>query len=216
MRVRLLALPLLLAALAPAQVSQSSGGYLLRMKWAKGDNFKYSVATTTETSTGTKVPLAMEYSIKVDSVVNGVANVTITSTSPMIQQPSVLKSKMDGRGEVEEKGKTGALRFPRLPEKPVKVGSSWTNEVTTPTGAGTIKVKSTYTFKGVQTVDKISCAIITVSSSSTGDFASTTTGTMYVQVSNGQLFKSDSKSVVTLTQNGKKQTLKTDVTVRRK
>ncbi len=217
MRARASALLLVFAAAtlgtAIAQVTQSPNGHLFRMKWTKGDVFSY--AGTSNTQVGQqKFPMTLDFSIKVDSVANGVANVTVTSTTPMTQKPTTTKMKMDGRGEVGNS--SGLTNVPKLPAGPIKVGGSWTDETKVTQGGVSMTIKTTYTFRGIKTVDKVQCAELDVKATSTGQMSSTTTGKTYIQVSNGQLFKSDSTSVASMTVNGQTQKFNSTVSIKRK
>jgi hypothetical protein len=185
------------------------------MKWAKGDAYNYTVTTTTEMN-GSKIPINMTYGLKVDKVTNGVADVTMSMTSPLAKDPMTVKAKMDGRGEVGEKGVTSSMGIPRLPEKAIAVGGTWKSTQTTTQNGMTMKVDTTYTLKGIETVDKVSCAVIDVKATGSGAFATSSTGKMYVVVSSGQLFKATLNSTMTMTSNGKSQQFKMTTVIARK
>ena len=112
----------LLLATAPAQVTNSSKGYLLRMKWAKDATYSYVISVAMATM---KEPMqAGQFTIKVLSVANGIANVNYTG-SMMTQAKIDTTVKMDSRGAVDQDASLRQLGGPRLPEKPLAIGAKW-------------------------------------------------------------------------------------------
>lgn len=147
----------MLAPLAPqtadAQVSKQGPAYLLRMKFVKGQVFKYSIVTT-----GAMIPNGqkMTSTMTVKDVKNGIA--TIDSVVSMPQGAAGRNSKpvtqtlqMDSRGKVVGKATAsmGGAATPTLPERAVKIGESWNGDMKM---GGGINVTATYTLLSVKTV----------------------------------------------------------------
>jgi hypothetical protein len=213
----LVGLVALLVAPVSGQVSKSGNGYLLRMKLTKGATYAYDFTTSTAMPGGQPMAMTMSYTMKVQSVdAKGVASVLMTATTPMSKTPTTQTVKMDARGQLD--GQPGMEQFGnvRMPEKALAVGGNWKSSQTFGTGATAMKADTTYTFRGLQNVGKVSCAVLDVSSSMKGTMSAATTGKMYLEASNGMLYKSDLTSTMTMTQQGKTQTIKSTIAIKRK
>lgn len=205
-----------LVAPVSGQVSKSGSGYLFRMKLTKGATYSYDFTTTTMMG-GQSIPMSMGYSMKVQSVdAKGVASVLMTMQSPMSKTPTTQTVKMDSRGQLE--GQPGMEQFGsvRMPEKALVVGGNWKSSQNMGTGANPMKADTTYTFRGMQAVGKVQCAVLDVSSTMKGTMTANTTGKMFIEASNGMLYKSDLSTTMTMTQQGKTQTIKSTIAIKRK
>jgi hypothetical protein len=204
---------LVVVALSFAQVTKSGTGYLMRMKWSKGASYSYSITNATVMN-GQSFSMPMTLVTKVDSVANGIANVTNTIT--MNGQTQTMKAKMDGRGVVGGVEGMAGFNPPKLPEKAVTVGSTWKDTQNITQGGMSLKTETTYTFKGLETVGKVSCAVLDVVTSVTGSMPAKGTGKMYVEVATGQLYKGNVNTTMTMTAGGKSQTIQSTMTIARK
>lgn len=212
----LVGLVALVVAPVSGQVSKSGNGYLFRMKLTKGATYSYDFSTTTVMG-GQTIPMVMSYSMKVQSVdPKGVANVQMTIQTPMSKTPTTQVVKMDSRGQLE--GQPGMEQFGnvRMPEKALAVGGNWKSSQNMGSGANAMKADTTYTFRGMQAVGKVQCAVLDVNSSMKGAMTTTTTGKMFIEASNGMLYKSDLSTTMTMTQQGKTQTIKSTIAIKRK
>lgn len=219
---------LLAPSLLSAQVTKSASGYLFRMKLRQGDSYSYTMNSVQQTSPTQSLPINMAYTMKVLKVANGVADVQMTVTSPLSKTPQVNTIKMDSRGIAGANPSMQSMNSAtgmRLPEKALKVGGTWTETQSMGSGTSVMKVSTVYTFAGVQTVDKVSCAVFDVKTNSTGPTTVSATGKVYVEMSNGMLFKSDLATTMTINPRpssgrggapSQPMTVKGTVTVRRK
>ncbi len=205
-----------LPCVSPSQVTKTGTSYLFRMKLVKGSVYSFDVTSSTEMGTGKPMVMPMSYSMKVLSVTKGIADVAMTSTSPMQKAPQTMNVKMDSRGAVEGQSGLEQLTGVRLPEKAIKVGGTWKGTQKVAMFAQSMTVDSVYTFTGVQALGKVQCAVLSVKSTGKGSIASTTTGKMYIELANGMLYQSNLTSSITLTQGSKPQTFKSTATIKRK
>lgn len=189
---------LAIPAIGLSQVTKTKDGYLLRMKWQKGDFFEYTGATVINMS-GTAINIPMNHSKKVLDINNGIARVTISGTNPLTREPEQVTVDMNGRGIVDKEtaaslsGGNSPIGF-QLPEKALKAGDSWQIEGPVAMQGFEMLVKTVYTFAGLEIVDKVPCVKITVVMSGDGGTETKMSmegeGVFYFKNINGQLFRS--------------------------
>lgn len=195
MRLMFLAALVGLSTFATAQITKSGQGYLFRMSHKSGTTFRYSVASTLTSTNQSAAPMKFTLPMiwKVLGVKNGVATIDTTvgpvtmGTSTMMQ-PTKNRIQLDARGRLVGKAGTGQQVTPALPEKPIKVGQSWSASAPVDLPMqGDNKVNATYTFKGFKTVNGKQMAELAVKT--TGQAAGS--GTMLLLASDGSLFRSN-------------------------
>jgi hypothetical protein len=183
-----------LNSLASAQITKSPQGYLFRMKHQAGAIFKYAVVSTLSGATETGKPMKFNLPMtwKVLGVKNGVATIDTTvgpvsmGGSPMMQ-PTKTRIQMDARGRMVGQAGVGQQVTPSLPEKPIKVGQSWSASAPIELPMqGDKKVNATYTFKGFKTVNGKQMAELSIKTAG----QATGSGTMLLQASDGSVFRS--------------------------
>ncbi len=209
------ALALLLVAQAPAQVTKEGPTYKFRMAWNKGDVYKYNVNIVATMPNGKTVPTSGESTMTVLSVVNGVADVEVESMDPTSKKLKKVNVKMDSFGPVGATPGLGGISDQRLPEKPMKVGETWTTTRTVKQGNRPLEFVSTYTLKGVKNYKGTKCAVFDVVATTKG-FVSDSTGTLYLEAKNGQLFQLDIDTKITMGTGLKAQTMTSTTNVSRK
>lgn len=173
-----------------AQITRTGGGYLFRAKWVAGAKYGYVMDMAMPASQMTQnkpVSMKMSMNMVVKSVSGGVATVVVTSESPMVngksmgtQKPQPMTFKTDSRNRVVS-GQGGQNMSSPLPEKPIKVGETWSANVPMAGMGGT--AKATYTFMGMTSVGGVQAARI--KSSIAGQASGS--GTMYIAAADGQL-----------------------------
>ncbi len=188
----------------------------MRMKLTTGSTYTYDVSNSMVIGTGKPMVVPMSYSMKVGKITKGVADVLMTMNSPMSKKPEIQTVKMDSRGMVDGQGGMESLGNVRLPERALKVGETWKATQSSGQGARSMTLDTVYTFRGVQAVGKISCAVLDVKSTSKGTMASTTTGKIYIDSANGMLYQTTLAMTMTMTQGAKTQTVKNNTTIKRK
>lgn len=194
MRILIAATLAAMTCAASAQITKSGQGYLFRMQHKAGATFKYSVASTLTGSTASTAPMkfTLPMTWKVLSVKNGVATIDTTvgpvsMGSSTMMQPTKNRIQLDARGRLVGNAGTGQQVTPALPEKPIKVGQSWSASAPVDLPMqGDKKVNATYTFKGFKTVNGKQMAELLVKT--TGQAAGS--GTMLLLASDGSLFRS--------------------------
>lgn len=210
-----------LAGAATAQITKQGDGYLLRMKYKKGDVVKYTMTTT---STGANIPamnMKMPMSNKVLSVAKGVAELEytvgpMTNNGKAMGQAQTMKAKVDSRGKITGGGaQLQQMSNITLPEKPVKVGASWKGTQTTEAGpSGTLTLNATYTFVGVKTVSGKQVAEIKVTVSGGNQMMKTSGGgTMRLLTVDGSLYSTAMDQTITLSQGQQGINIKTKVAI---
>ncbi len=145
-----------LAPMAPqpaeAQITKQGTGYLMRMKFVKGQVMKYTILTTSPMS---KEPQKMTTSMTVKDVKNGIATVESVVNMPQSgasrnNKPMTQTMKIDNRGKVVggATGIPGAAATATLPAGPVSVGQSWTGDQ----NIQGMDMKTSYTLLSVKSV----------------------------------------------------------------
>lgn len=214
--VPLLVLLVVAPCVAPSQVTKSGSGYLLRMKLTKGASYAYDMTSSTSMGTAAPMSIKMGYSMKVTKVTNGIAEVLMTSTTPMSKTPQTQTVKMDGRGALDGQPGTEQVGNVRMPEKAIKVGETWVAKRSMGTGAQATTIDTVYTFRGLQAVGKVQCAVLDVKTTSKGMIASTTTGKMFIEAANGMLLSSNLSTTATMKQGGTSMAIKSTTSIKRK
>ena len=201
---------------ASAQISKQGSGYLLRMKFTKGDVARY---TMTSASGGSGVPamnLKMPMSMKVLSVAKGVGQIEY-SVGPMTNNGKAVVQAQKGTSKVDSRGKVtgssaqlqqmGNITFP---EKAIRVGETWKGTQTTQTGpGGSLTLNASYTFAGIKTVKGKPVAEIKVSVSGANQMMKTAgTGVMQLLVADGSLFSTTMDQTMTFAQGQQSMSVK--------
>jgi len=205
---------------ADAQITAQSGGYLLRIKYVKGQTMKY-VANMTMAQMGQ--PMRMNISSKVLDFQKGIATVEAKVTmsggpSKTAPKPTTSTVKVDTRGRVVggDSGSIAATGGPTLPEGPVKVGQSWNGTVKSMGGGN---VKATYTLAGVKSVAGKQAAEITVKmNGDMGGSKMSGAGRMMLMMADGSLLNSSINmnfTVPSQSSSSKPQVMKMSMTMQR-
>ena len=197
MKNLLVAVCFVVAASSSAQITKSGPGYLFRMKHQAGSVFKFGVVSSLAGSGANGQPMTFTLPMiwKVVGVKAGVATIDTTvgpvsvGKNPMV---NAVKNRiqLDTRGKVVGQGGAGQQVTPAFPEKAIKVGQSW--QASAPVELpmqGEKKIQATYVFKGIKVVNGKQMAELAVT---TGGQASGT-GSMFLLVSDGSLFRSTLK-----------------------
>ncbi len=182
------------ASLSQAQVSKSGNGYLFRMKYTKGSTLSYAVASTVSGlgANGQPIKVNLPMVWKVANVANGIATIDtlvgpVTMGGSQMGQAEKNRIQIDSKGKLTGQAGTGQQVTPTFPDKPVRIGQSWTAAAPVELPMqGQQKVTATYTFKGIRTVAGKQVAELAVKT--TGQ--ATGSGTMYLLASDGSLFRS--------------------------
>ena len=220
MKTRRLALLVscLLVAIATqsyAQVTKSGPAYKVRMAWRKGDVFKYRLSLSITMPDGQTMPNNSDLTIKVISVKDGIADVEVESIDPITKAPVKKKAQMDAYGPIGEDSGMSGLSGQRLPKNPIKLGESWTISQTVKQGNISVEVKSTYTLRTVKAFEGVNCAIFDVKATTTKGFVSDSSGTIYLESKNGQMYRLDSLTKMTMGTGAKAQTIMSKTSVSR-
>lgn len=210
------ALGLLIATQAQAQITKVGDRYDFRVHYVAGQKIRYQIQTTTTVPTGATatVPLsstAPRTSItpmdwEVVSVKGKVATIKI-SAGPITIDNKIVQPKQTDQKQVDEHNKVvgrakGEPAGAGLPPRPLKVGESYSIDQTMQRGGKPVLIRSTYTFKGIKTVDGkpvaeidsktlIENKIVTKGTSST--IRTNGTSTIYLLVADGTLFRTRAK-----------------------
>ncbi len=178
---------LALAATSNAQVVHSKRGYLINIKYTKGQVIKQNISMVASGRQGLKTNTQIVTKcLDVDK--NGIATLEVTTPTAPGKPPTKRKSRVDkhGRplGNVVD-GFSGNLMWP---DQPLKVGETWKGDINmADIGQGTAKMKATYKFVGLKKVDGVQVAVISSYMDLTGQYDIAGTGTINVRVSDGQL-----------------------------
>ncbi len=138
-----------------AQISKTSRGYTMKMKWVKGQSMTY-IMNTKMTGTKQQIPdMKMPMKMRVTDVTNGVATIQ-TAVGPFGKggkaTETTVKIDSTGRpvgGNNQMMSSFGAAGFPK---HPIKIGESWKSSLPVQTPMGSMNVVSVYRFKGVNRI----------------------------------------------------------------
>jgi hypothetical protein len=161
------------ATAARAQITKSGSGYLMRVKYSKGQVVKYSSVTTIKgatADTGNAAPLRVSLPIIINilSITSGKAKAQLVmgpATMGGSQVAPAQKAEMTLDTRNQASNSSASTLLAPLPQKPVKPGDKWSAAAPVPGmfGKQDGKLLATYKFGGIKTVDKRSVAIITYS-----------------------------------------------------
>ncbi len=177
--------------LASAQIVQQKGGYLINVKYTKGEVLRQDmgmrlVGDTRRPSTSQVVTKCLG----VDK--NGLASLEVTVPS-VGKTPAVKKQiKVDRHGKplgATIEGYSGTFVWP---ESPIKMGKPWIGDMSmaAPTKGG-MSMKSTYKLVGIKTINGVKVAVITSVMNVSGNYNIAGAGTLYVRFSDGQLHSAE-------------------------
>jgi len=204
-----------------AQVTNQGGKYLFRVNWVKGKVYKWTVATSV-TPPGAAKPMAFNttYSATVKDVQKGVASVSfLTGAMPGQAAPKPTLIKLDNRGKVVGGGAAGVENVQaQMPAGPIAVGGKWSSSQKMGAGpAAGMTVTTNYTFKGVKTVKGKQVAEIatTTKMSGSAQMSGTGSGTMQVDMADGQLRSFVMSQNLTMKQGTQNMKLPMKVTISR-
>lgn len=192
---------------AGAQVTKVGDAYQFRMKYTKGQVTRYQMTTKTELPAGvggaqqTK-PMAMNMVVPVTmtvvSVTGNKATIkqdmgAVTMNGQAMSKPQTQQLTMDDRGQVVGKvsGAGAGMGMEQmsgaLPDKPLKVGQSYTTNKTVNQMTQNIQMKATSTFVGIKNVGGKQVAEMAIKFTGTGTATMNGTGTSYYNVADGSL-----------------------------
>lgn len=166
-------LPFLLAlgaitAVAPAQVVKTPTGYLLRVKYYEGQIIRLSSTNTVVNATGQAqdVAISLPVVIRITEVKNGNALARMTVGPPTMNGKEVMNRQtvvmtLNNRNQATSGRDPGNSVGATLPQKPLKIGETWTAFAPISTGTGaTQKLRATYKLLGVKTVAGKAVAVV--------------------------------------------------------
>ncbi len=196
MRLNRFVLPSLLlissCSLASAQIVQSKAGYLIFVKFKKGQVIQQSLGMRAVENAKLKSSTQfVTKCLEVDKKGSSTLEVTVSANGNT--PPDKKKLRVDNHGKPIGQTIEGYSGTFAWPDYPVKVGQSWIGDIKM-VGAGQQPggaVKSTYKFAGVKTINGQKVASIATVMNVGGSFAISGTGMIYIRFSDGQLHQAD-------------------------
>jgi hypothetical protein len=185
----------LVLASADAQVTQSGNGYLLRTKYTKGQTLKYTTTSSVQMPPQGNQPaqplrLEMPIVLRVTEVNAKESKIEATlgpatMGGSQVQPATKMDMALDNRNRASASGARTLVA--ELPDKPVRVGETWTTNAPIPDmvgGGASGTVNATYKFNGLKTINNRRVAEITytLSGGAKGN------GTIHVLASDGTLW----------------------------
>lgn len=204
------------AVFASAQITQKGNVYNFRLNLTKGMSYTLKIVTEVPTP-GQPKPTTMDTVTKTTVVdkKGDVATLNILTTGMLAgSNPKPQLIKVDSKGKVVS-GQIIANQGVLVPPTPIKVGQSWkaANGVGSPMGTGS--AQTTYTFKGLKTVNGQRLAEIGVKMVVTGGISLTMNGLTYISTKDGLIVKSDLAATMANPSGGKTAPIKLTVKVTR-
>ncbi len=238
------AAPALFASPVRAQVTRAGDAYQFRVKYHKGMKIDYLMTITLTTAAGTQpapAPGGKAQTIIMTNTIDG----TVTdvqnkiATIKMISGPLTFNGKAQGQAQtvtlkLDDRGKPvgdspfNAQNLPlSVPDKPLKVGSTYSTKQTTSIMQMPISVNAVYKFEGMKSAQGHRYAAFTLTLDGSGNFPSPQggasikftikgTGTMARSVEDGLFMKSVAEQIVTILQPGKPLKLKSKTLISRR
>ncbi len=178
---------------ADAQITPQGGGYLLRLKFTKGQVTNYSISTS---GAMMQKPLIMKVRMRVTDVKGAIATVENTVTPPAMgsgapPKPTTETVRINNMGKVVSGTTPGmsAAATPTLPQGPIKIGQTWKGDVS---GMQGTSMKATYKLNAIKTVGTRRVAEITMNmqgsvGAPSGSTKMTGTGSMNLDMKDGSM-----------------------------
>ncbi|MEZ0324316.1 MAG: hypothetical protein ACAH95_00275 [Fimbriimonas sp.] len=185
------------SASAHGQVTKSGDGYLLRVKYVKGQTLKYSSVNSIIGAQGGGQPMkiTMPMIMKITDVTKGYAKASITTGPAMLGKNPMSKAQtvfieLSPTNAAKSKGAPG-IAGAQFPLKPVKVGQTWSMAAPIADTSGMTggDIKAMYKFGGLKTVNGKSMAVVSYSLSG----GVTGGGTLLLLAADGTLYSNVAK-----------------------
>ena len=190
----------LVPALSSAQIKkQPNGAYLMRIKYTKGEVIKLTINTTVSglppgsqgADASGKQNIVVQTVTKVVSVTNGNATVIADVAQVKINGHVTGQAATPRSITLDTRGRTiGSNAGPglatKMPEKPVKVGETWTGSLPVGSGIGNAGT-ATYKFLGIKNVDGKQVGVLSLAIKTAQIKGGT--GTLYLNASDGTMYK---------------------------
>jgi hypothetical protein len=171
-----------------AQIVPKNGGYLISIKYKKGQVIKQALSMNAVGNT--KLKSTSEFITKcIDVDSKGTATLEVLVKAGGKTPPTKKKVKVDRHGKPIGATIDGFSSNFVWPDKPVKIGETWRGDITLAgpgPGAGST-MQSGYKLAAIKVVDGVKVACIAASLSLGGSFDISGDGMIYVKVSDGQL-----------------------------
>ena len=209
---------------AGAQVTKQGDAYLFRLKYTKGQKLNYDVVSTVQMPGGqgamaVTIPMAM----LVKDVTGKISTVQI-EVGPMMmngkpgpQPKRTMDVKLDDRGKTVGGGTPGMQGVnTQLPEKPLKIGESFTSTNSMNIAGQPLNVKSVSRFTGVPKMGGRTVAVLATTATASGALQVKGSGTGYIDIADGSLVSMSMNQEMTMKQGAQSQTMKNVVKVTRK
>lgn len=204
------------ATTGQSQISPQGGGYLLRIKYTKGEKAKYIMKIS---SPMMKQPMTMTMMQSTKAVNGTSATVDYDISSPQGGMGSQkVTVDVDNRGRVLKTSAPGGdqLNNVQLPEKPIRIGETWSGDVSSKGGMAGIKMKSLYKLVGVKNMGGGQCAQIAVSmSGGNAQMKIDGSGTIYLRMKDGSIETTSLATNVTMNRDGKPMKVAQSITISR-
>ncbi len=201
-----------LAVSGSAQITKQGSGYLLRVKYTAGKSMSYTMKAS-GSAQGQAFSMTTPMKMKVVSVKgkNGTLDYSVGPMSMMVNGKPMnmggsnvtkVTATIDDRGKMIKssagQNPGGSITFP---EKPIAVGGTWSGTTTVNAGAsGPMTVSAKYKLVGIQNMNGIPAAKITLTLNGSGASKVTGTGTVYLAMSDGSLIRNDNKMQISMAQ----------------
>jgi hypothetical protein len=214
-----------LVSYAVPQIAKSGNGYLLRMKFTKGQTIRYNMTTTVEGQGAQGMGnVTMPFSMNVKDVKGDVATLVYTvgpismGGKQMDGKPQTIEMQMNSRGEpVGQNASQAPMGGVTLPKGPISVGQTWNSSMKV-NQPFPMEVKTTYRLVGIKTVDGRQVADINMSMTSGGQISTKGSGNMLLLLSDGSLYRANMSQTMSMGggQGQKPQEFRTKINIQRR
>ncbi len=180
--------------LSHAQIKKTGSGYLLRVKYTKGQVIKLNSTNSVSGVQGRngKFVVDLPMVIRVTATAKNSATLDLTAGpaqmggKPVGMAPQNATLHVNNLNQAVDGEATNGLGA-SYPKDPVRLGAKWKASLPINSGSGQMTLDATYTFKGVKTVGGRQLAILTMTLAG----AATGTGSMTLRMSDGTVNSSN-------------------------
>jgi hypothetical protein len=199
-RLFVVACILTLTCLVNAQIKRAGKKYLFRYKFASGTTIRYSIDTEVERPDNGPTFISGAFVQSVKTTMGTSAQIAATF-GPLISGKRDVMAAAHYSFNEDHLGKLDSPNapqmFPEYPTRPLAVGESWDNTTSGLALASKSTIDVRYTFVGITRLEGHDVAKLSLKFIASGQADTTGLGTDYMLLSDGSLWRSDFRMIMT-------------------
>ncbi len=189
-----------MVGLAAGQIKRVGNGYLFRYKFSPGKTIKYTLASTVMRPNNGPTHITGPFVETVESASQSGAQISVTFGPLVSGQHSVMGAlhydfSENSLGKIPTPN--APQMFPIYPSSPIKVGQSWDATASGAALGSKSTINARYTFLGVTKLQGHDVAKVGIELIASGQADTTGLGTDYFLLTDGTLWSSELKMIMT-------------------